>query len=147
MSLSLQLSEDETDGRHGRVSAREAVAGETTPTGDKTFTEDSSTSPRVNVCVQLRVCVDFYPCGSWKYKERYALISTWSKRSHIGLSISTCRERVWPFTYCPLNRAFWHRFIARATSTWTLGKQLFPLQTKANRLLCSGPINLSLDWQ
>lgn len=64
------------DGRDGRASAVEMVAGETTPTGDKTTKEDNSMSARVNVCVQLRVCVDFCPCGSWKDKERYAMIST-----------------------------------------------------------------------
>lgn len=153
MSLSLQLSEDETDGRDGRASAVETVAGETTPTGDKTMKEDNSTSARVNVCVQLRVCVDFCPCGSWKDKERCTMISTWwacrEKRSHIGFSISilACRERVWPFIYCPLNRPFWHLFVVMASSIWTLGKHVFPLQTKANWLLYMGPINLSLDWQ
>lgn len=64
VSLSLQLSEDETDGRDGQASAVKMVAGETTLTGDKTMKEDNSMSARVNMCVQLRVCVDFCPCGS-----------------------------------------------------------------------------------
>lgn len=69
VSSSLQLSEDGEDGRDGQASAVETFAGETTPTGDKTMKRDKSVSLRVNECVQLRVCVDFYPCGSWKDKE------------------------------------------------------------------------------
>lgn len=45
------------DGRDGRASAVEAVAGETTPTGDKTMKEDNSMSARVNVCVYSCVFV------------------------------------------------------------------------------------------
>lgn len=57
VSLSLQLSKDETDGRDGRASAVETVASETTQTGDKTMKEDNSRSARVNVCVCTAACL------------------------------------------------------------------------------------------
>lgn len=68
VSSSLQLSEDGADGRDGRASAMETFAGETAPTADEMMKRGKSASLRVNECVQLRVCVDFCPCGSWKDK-------------------------------------------------------------------------------
>lgn len=77
----------------------------------------------------------------WSARDEHA------ERREFSISILACRERVWPFIYCPLNRPFWHLFVVMASSIWTLGKHVFPLQTKANWLLYMGPINLSLDWQ
>lgn len=152
VSLSLQLSKDETrmGGMDGPQLWRRLLV--------KQHQQEIKRWKRTTAWVRGLMCV--YSCmfvlisahvglGKTKSGMPWSARDEHAERSNIGLSISisACRGQVCPFTYCPLNRPFWHLFVVMANSTWTLGKHLFPLQTKANRLLCLAPINLSLDWQ
>lgn len=88
VSSSLQLGKDGADGRDGRASAVELVKQHQLEI--KLWKGTKTRVCGVNECVQLRVCVDFCPCGSWKDKGGGGMISTrWPRRgektrSHVG---------------------------------------------------------------